>query len=185
MITLRKGLDNMKKMLSFTVLIILSMMCIVGCGGDPKQEEFLNYVNGNDVKAMGEIENKLLESYGSVTGDNYKDDDTMYKEIEKNTITYANKLNEKATKVASTIEDEKLKAVHEKYLKYTSKMQSIMTKLLKALKEQDLDKASEANELINEANQYMLDYRDELKKLATEYDVELDLGEMKMSSDSK
>ena len=174
--TLRKGLDNMKKMLSFTVVIILSMMCIVGCGGDPKQEELLNYVNGDDGKEMYELQKKLIESYGSVTGDNYKDDDTMYQEFEKNTITYANDLNEKATKIASSIEDEKLGAAHEKYLKYTSTMQSALTKFVEALKEQDPEKATAANDLISEANQYSMDYNDELEKLASEYGVELESG---------
>ena len=45
--------------------------------------------------------------------------------------------------------------------------------MITALEEQDMDKAMQANEDLNEVNNLALDFQTELLELAEEYDVEI------------
>lgn len=173
----------MKKIISLMMVTILASMFIIGCGTSAEQEETLDYINGKELKEMTSVENEILKEYGSVSGDNYTDDTTMYNKIKTTIIPAVNDLNEKATKIASKIDDEKLLKVHQKYVDYTSKLQSFFSQTLKAIDEQDYEKIAEANNTLNDANAAAIEYRNALKKLAKEYDIKLEMEDMKMSSD--
>lgn len=162
----------MKRVISMVMVLIL-MVGLVGCGSNEKQEMLLQYIN-NDIVAMGEIETKLLASYGSVTGENYTDDNVMYREFSDNTVNLARQLNDKAVEVASKITDEDILEVHRVYMDYSNKYLSVITIMLSALENQDSAQVTEANEKLNEANNLALDYRTKLNNLAKENNVEIE-----------
>lgn len=161
-----------KKILSI-LLTTLMAFCLVGCGDNEQQTELLDYVNGDAFKEIVKVETEMVESYSSVSGDNYTSDDTMYKEIKDKTTVLAKELNDKALKISEDLKDEKLIKVHKIYIDYTANFLSALNMMEAALDSQDMTKVSDANEKLNNANQKAIDYKTELKKLAKEYDVEI------------
>ena len=55
------------------ILVLVMVFSLTGCGSSEKQEELIDYIN-NDIAELVTLENEMLESYGSVTGDNYSND---------------------------------------------------------------------------------------------------------------
>lgn len=59
---------------------------------DDKQDAIIQYINEGTAE-LKEIENDFLESYSSVTGENYTSDLETYTEFTNNTICLAEKYN--------------------------------------------------------------------------------------------
>lgn len=177
-----KGNTHRRKLLfaiwgSIIVLCcVLSLLyiCFPTLFMNKKQEALLQYIN-HDIKDLGKLETEFLESYGSVTGENYVNDMTMYTEFTNNTIELARKLNDEAVELADSITDDELLEVHRLYMNYSNKCLNAVTLFTSALENQDYALVVEANEVLNEANNCIIDYRKELKKLANEYHVEIDI----------
>jgi len=155
-----------------TILTLVLGVGLSGCGNSEKQEALLQYIN-NDCVEMAEIENKLLASYESVTGNNYVSDDKTYTEFTTNTIELAKQLNNKAVEVAGNIKDEEVLELHRIYMNYSNKFLSSFNLMIAGRDRQDMSKISEANERLNEANNLALDYKKELYRLAEKYNVEI------------
>lgn len=152
----------------FTFIIA---MCMTGCGKE--KDELLDYVNGDARKELTELEKKAKESYSSVSGDNYKDDQTMLDELSKNTSDLLKQTVDKATSIGGKLEGEQLKKVHEMYVTALKDLQSGVDELVQALENGDADLASKANETIGKANEGETKYIEELKKLGEDLGVEV------------
>lgn len=161
----------MKKILQIMMVTVMVVLCITGCGKE--QDEFLDYMNGNAKKEITELESKAKDSYASVTGDNYKDDETMLQELRTNTAVFAKQTVDKATALGGTLEGEQLKKVHEICIHSLKEFQSGVDKLIQALESGNADQMDQINESLDKANQEATRYQEELKKLAEELDVEL------------
>ncbi len=159
----------MKRIVLVMVSILFSLS-LVGCGNEGKQEELLQYLN-NDIVEMVSIETELLESYGSVTGDNYTGDTTTYSEFTTNTYVLARELNDMAVEISKNIKDKEILKVHRLYMDYSNKFLSTIGVMITAIENQDIAQMSEANEKLNEANNLALDYQIELNDLVDKYNV--------------
>lgn len=138
-------------------------------GGGEGREELLSYIQ--EMSGVMEQENAVLESYGSVSGANYTDDNAMYTEVSQHTIPLCQELNEKVLAIAPS--DAEIAEAHEIYRDYITKHLNAYTMLTSALSSQDAAQASEANDLINEANDLAVRYQQALRSLAEERDVPL------------
>ena len=168
----KEGKRNMKRN-SLLVIPIVLLMFLAGCVSSEKQDALLKYLN-EDLVEIAEIETAMLESYGSVSGNNYTDDADMYDELTMNTIELAKQLNIKAVDVMNSLTDENIMEVHKLYVEFTTKYISAFTLMLAALEEQDHKLIAEANEYIAEGNNLGFDYQRGLQKLADEYDVTIE-----------
>ena len=162
--------NSMKKVMAL-IFVIVMVFGLTGCRAVERQEALLDYIN-NDVAELGTIEEELLASYESVSGENYTDDLEMYTEFTSNTSDLARNLNEKAVEIAEEITDEEILEVHRLYMNYSNKFMSVINLMISALENQDITLAVEANEKLNEANNYALDFRKALSRLAEKRDVE-------------
>ena len=153
----------MKRIISLALILVM-VLALVGCADTAKQDAIMNYVNV-DLVAIAEIEGQMLESFESVSGDNYVDDETMYNEFNNVTAILARDLNNKATEIAGTITDPELLEVHKIYMDYATKFSSAINIMIAALQEQDTAQVAEANEKINESNNLYLDYNQKLNAL--------------------
>ncbi len=154
----------MKKLLVSFLAIVLTLS-FAGCADTAKQDAIIDYVN-NDVAALGVAEEAFLNSYASVTGDNYTDDETMYVELTENTIILARELSNLATDIAGEITDTEILEVHKIYMNASNKYLTAMGEIISALEAQDYEKISVANETLGEANNLMIDFAPALKTLA-------------------
>lgn len=164
----------MKKMLKVMMVTVMMVLCMTGCGKE--QDELLEYLNGDAKKEITELESKAKDSYASVTGDNYKDDETMLEELRTNTATLAKQTVDKATALGETLEGEQLKKVHEMCVTSLKDFQSGVDQLIQALESGDAGQLEQINEMMDKANEDGNKYNEELKKLAEELDVEMTMN---------
>ena len=112
----------MKKLLLLMLCFTLSFT-FAGCESEETfnetADELISYIN-NDLKELADIEGAFLDSYESVTGDNYVDDYTTYEELLNNTLPLVQQLDNKAVEVSENIKDSKIREVHRLYVNYTS-----------------------------------------------------------------
>lgn len=135
------------------------------------QDALLNYIN-HDMAEIGEIEDKALSSYNSVTGSNYTDDWTMYYELSTTTIPLCSELNEKVVSISP--QNEEISDLHSIYRNFAYKYLNAMAMMLEAIEQQDRTKIIEANDLLNDANNLGTQYRQELYRLADKYGIEIE-----------
>ena len=162
----------MKKVLLLILCAVLAFS-FVGCTPSEEAEELVSYIN-NDLAELEEYEADFLESYDSVSGDNYTDDATMYEEFSTNTLDYLTAWEEKATDVAENIKDSKIAEVHTIYTSRITKCRNVLVTMLDALETQDLEKVTKANDMMTEASELATEFRSELDELAEEYSVEIE-----------
>lgn len=163
---------KMKKKLQAVVVTLMMVLCVTGCGAE--QDEFLDYVNGDARQEVIDLEKKAKDSYTSVSGDNYKDDQTMLDELSTNALDFTKQAVEKATAMEKDLKEESVKKVHALYVSSLKDLQSGIEQLTQALENSDSDQASKANETLGKANDESAKYQEELNKLAKELDVKLE-----------
>ncbi|MBE7046322.1 MAG: hypothetical protein E7396_02785 [Ruminococcaceae bacterium] len=162
----------MKKFLFLLVITVLSF-CLTGCGNSKKQDELIEYSNNITKYNLERTEDDFNKSYKSVTGENYVDDITTYTELSEKTVILARQLSDTALELSKQITDEEIMEVHRIYINYASKQLNAITLMISAIENQDYALVSDANERLNEANNYALDYKREISKLVEKYDLEL------------
>lgn len=162
----------MKKMVYIMMVTVMMVLCMTGCGKE--QDEFVDYMNGDAKKEVTELESKAKDSYASVSGENYKDDQTMLQELRSNTANLAKQTVDKATALGTTIEGEQLKKVHGMCVNSLKDFQSGVDQLIQAIESGDADQVDQVNNIFNKAEEEGTQYQNELKKLAEELGVELE-----------
>lgn len=163
----------MKKMLRVMVVTFMTVLCLTGCGKE--QDELLDYLNGDARKEVTDLEKKMKDSYGSVTGDNYTDDQTALQELSTNTKDLAKQTLDKATALGGTIEGEELKKAHELYVACIKDFQSGVDQFIQALENGDAEQMTQVNETLDKANGENTQYMEAIKKLAGELGVEVEM----------
>ena len=161
----------MKNFICILLIFVLSVS-LVGCSNNEKQDELLKYSN-DIVSKLEPIEDAFNKSYKSVTGENYIDDETTYTEFTENTIVLARELSDKALDFANEINDEEIMEVHRIYINYASNQLNAINLMITAIENKDREMVSTANEKLNEANNYALDYKTKIKSLVKKYDLEI------------
>ena len=106
-----------------------------------------------------------------MTGSNYVNDETTYKEFVNSTLPLAGKLNELSIQTVNNITDKEILEVHKIYINYTSKYLAAVNMVTLALENQNTSQVLEANEILNEANNLAIDYRKALYELAEKYNI--------------
>lgn len=158
---------TMKKLLCF--LAILSLLALSACSADPVQEDLMTYVN-EDLMSIFELEAEAVDSYSSVSGNNYTDDWTMYETMDAVTIPAYTEFIEKLESIRP--ETKEVRAVHEIYIDASNTQFRAMKMILIALELQSYDKILEANELLDEGRTKLRQFQDELEELMEEHEVE-------------
>lgn len=173
-----------KKRMMFLLVLIFATVLSVGCtdagseradatttlettAEDPVKTDYKNYIELELPKIL-ELEAVVSESYDSVSGDNYTDDETMYITIKDVTLPASKKLIAAAEGIlprTKTIRD-----IHEKYIAAVNKQDYAFTLILSALEEQDYATITKANELLTEARKYAREYVADMTELSDMYD---------------
>jgi hypothetical protein len=164
----QKEVKYLKKRLLASFLPILFLLS--GCFGDPVKDDLLNYVN-KEMKTAYKLETKAITAYESVSGGNYKDDQTMYDALNNEVIPNYNEFIKELDSV--TIETDELKKLHETYIKGAEIQYNAFLKIRQALEKQDPAMIQEANDMLSQARKHIRDYSNGLHKLAKDHDVKL------------
>lgn len=148
----------------------LLLLALTGCGKDQVQEDLLTYVN-KDMKPLASLEDKAIKDYESVTGSNYKDDDTTYNKLKDVIIPEYNDFVDKVE--AIKVNDSDISKVHEEYIQAANEQQSAFVTILDALEKQDTGEIAQANDKLAKGRQGMRQYEQDLSKLAKDHNVTL------------
>ena len=160
----------MKKLFSIGILCAL-LLGMAGCVDKEAKEAVKTYVDTTSV-SLKEQEQRMLASYSSVIGMNYKDDNTLCMELVTNTIPMADGLVGAASAITETITNEELLEVHELYVSYATEFVDALRLLLKAVDEQDETYTRAANEKLGNADTYAKEFRAGLQELKEKYKLE-------------
>lgn len=152
-------------------IVLLMFILLSGCSNDPVQKDLLNYVN-EELKAAAKFEAAAVSAYESVSGANYKDDQTMYDALVNEVIpNYSNLLNELES---VKIETDEVKDVHAIYLEGANIQFKAFEKIKQALEGQDSGMIQEANDMLAQASALISDYQKKLNGLADEHNVTIE-----------
>ncbi|MGG1629339.1 hypothetical protein [Rossellomorea sp. NRS-1567] len=143
-----------------------------------KQKAILQFIN-EDIYKVAEYEVVAFQSLASVSGVNFTDDPTVYKELTRNTIP----AYEKALKEAKDIEAEipELEVMTDRIVTATQTFYDALILEKKAIEDQDEDLINQSNAKIEEYYKLVEAYHSDMKVLAEEYGVTYDLNEPKQN----
>jgi len=143
-----------------------------------KQKAILQFIN-EDIYKVAEYEVVAFQSLASVSGVNFIDDPTVYKELTRNTIP----AYEKALKEAKNIEAEipELEVMTDRIVTATQTFYDALILEKKAIEDQDEDLINQSNAKIEEYYKLVEAYHSDMKVLAEEYGVTYDLNEPKQN----
>ncbi|CAN7152411.1 hypothetical protein [Rossellomorea sp. LjRoot5] len=143
-----------------------------------KQKAILRFIN-EDIYKVAEYEVVAFQSLASVSGVNYTDDQTVYRELTTNTIpAYKKALNE-----AQGIEAEipELEEMGDRVVTATQTFYDALILEKKAIEDQDEGLINESNAKMEEYYKLVDAYHSDMKLLAEEYNVTYDLNEPKQN----
>jgi PBP1b-binding outer membrane lipoprotein LpoB len=159
----------MKK--SILALLLISVLVLAGCFSDPVQDDLLNYIN-KETTSAAQFEDKAISTYGSVSGVNYQDDQTLYDALVNEIIPDYTKFIEELESV--NIETDELKEIHDIYLTGANHQFNGFLKIVEALEHQDIGMIEEANKMLDEGKKNISEYLDKLNELAEDHNVEIE-----------
>ncbi len=160
----------LRKIIFFVIgaVVVLGVMFFQG----KKQDEILNYIN-KDLQELSVIENQMIDSYQSVIGDNYSNDNTTLKEFKNNTVVLTKEFKEKTIEISKGLKNKNLIKTHKILMDYASTFDGAVELFISALEDKDTDKVAQANAKIGQADDLIAEFRDSLSLLAAENNIEL------------
>ena len=159
----------MKK--SVLALLFIGVLVLAGCFSNPVQDDLLNYIN-KETTTAGQLENKAVSAYGSVSGVNYQDDQTLYDALVNDIIPDYTKFIDELESV--NMETDELKEIHEIYLTGANHQYNGFLKIVEAIENQDASMIEEANKMLEEGRANINEYLDKLDALAEDHDVKIE-----------
>lgn len=159
---------------SLTPKIFILGFLLIGFSSCSNQvsDDLLNYVN-KQLPKVADNESKAVESYESVSGDNFTDDETMYYVIQNEVIPVYRKFIDQLESISEELETEEVKKVHEKYIEAAKVQKTAFMLILSGLENQDYNEMAEANEKLDKGRKLLREYKSDLKKICKENNVDL------------
>ena len=143
-----------------------------------KQKAILQFIN-EDIYKVAEYEVVAFQSLASVSGVNYTDDQTVYRELTTITIpAYEKALNE-AQAIETGIPE--LEEMANRVVTATQTFYDALILEKKAIEDQDEGLINESNAKMEEYYKLVDAYHSDMKLLAEEYNVTYDLNEPKQN----
>lgn len=152
------------------ISMIITLALLTACGSDPVKEDLINYIN-NTMKPMSQSETEIMNNYGSVTGDKYKDDETTYKAISEKVVPQYRDFIAKLEAVKPNTKE--VQDLHETYISASNKQFNAMVQFMAALEQQDTNLITQANDKLTEGRKEIRDFQSKLEQLAANHKVEL------------
>lgn len=102
-----------KSFLRFLPILLMAAGVIGACAPNREAVQVVEYVN-QDILMIAELEQKTLERYASVTGENYTSDEAVAEELETFIIPYYGRFVDRLHRIRP--ESEELRRIHREYV---------------------------------------------------------------------
>ena len=163
---------HIKNISAQKILLLVFLFFSLSSCSNQISDDLLDYVN-KYLPEVADKEAKALDSYASVQGDNYTDDETMYYTIQNEVIPVYRKFIDELEPISEKLKTPEVKALHEKYIEAANTQFNAFMLILSALENQDYNQMMEANQKLDKGRKLLREYRTELKKLCAENNVDL------------
>ncbi|KMJ59154.1 lipoprotein [Bacillus sp. LL01] len=158
----------MKRQLCLFTLIFI--MLLSACSNtDPVKDDLINYVN-TELPSVADLEWEAIDSYSSVSGQNYTDDWTMHETLDTITLPAYEEFITKLENIRP--KSEEVREIHEIYIEGSNAQLQGFKKIRVALELQDHDKIFEANEHLDHGRAKLREFQTKLEDLMEEHGVE-------------
>ena len=159
---------KMKKILIVCLIMSLLIISLSACAIDPVQIDLINYFNV-EIEPLKALEAEALDVWNANTGNNYKDDQTLYSALNETIIP---KFGEFISKLeAIKPETPEVQKIHDILLEAT-KLRNEGFKICKeAIDKQDPDLINTSNEKLASSETKMQEYQAALKELGEKHNV--------------
>jgi hypothetical protein len=161
-----KVLSNRKSSIFVVLGIIASLLSLMfsapaaQAAAKVSKKEYQAYMNS--MKTLVSPENSILTKYGSVTGDNYTDDETMY-EVLTDLVPEMNRFIARVEKIQP--KNTTLRSIHKIYISGWNLQFEAVLLTLEALEEQSYAGMAKANKVLSQGRSKMTDFRARLQGL--------------------
>lgn len=134
-----------------------------------KQASILDFIN-EDIAQVSSFETDAFESYTSVTGENYLNDEIMYEELTTITIPAYERAIEEVEGLEAPFEE--LEPMLEQIKTACNTFYGALLLQKQALEEQDEEIMNQANEKLMEYSELIGAYHDDMKALSKEFGID-------------
>ena len=141
-----------KKATRYGVLLIV-VLALFGCGNsDTAQDELIDYIN-NQFPKFEKLESEVVDTYDSVTGDNYTNDVVLYRALSKTIIPKCRKLVDILQNVSTAFNNPEIIELHNIVIDaYDALFNGFVLSQI-AIEKKDSEIAAKANDKFNPARQ--------------------------------
>ncbi len=154
------------------ILVIVIIVSLSACT-TPLQKELLKYTN-EDWPEAAKLENKAMDSYYSVSGENYTDDLTMYNAISKEVLPRYKVFIEKLESISENLKEEEVIKLNKACIKIAYQQYEGFETIVEALEQQDPDKIQEAKAILSKAEAEKNKWQKDYEKLCEENNITLE-----------
>ena len=140
---------------------------IISCS-NPTQDELLSYVN-TEIPKIAKLEADTISSYENVTGENYKDDMTMYTTLRDEVIPNYRSFVKELESISNNLKTPEVQKLHETYIEAANMQYSGLLIMLK----QDYSLVNQANEKLDKGRKLVRQWQIDLKVLTEKNNVKL------------
>ncbi|WP_409296890.1 hypothetical protein V1498_03295 [Peribacillus sp. SCS-26] len=134
-----------------------------------KQEIILDFVN-EDTKKASDYEVEAFQSLGSVSGENYTDDKTLYDELVNKTMPAYKKAVDAAKDIKPKMKE--LEGPTDKIVKASETFYKALELEKEALEKSDKEIIQKSNDKMKEYQDIIADYHKEMEKVTKKYNVD-------------
>jgi len=152
------------------IAIVCFFLALTGCS-NPVKEDLLNYIN-KELPKVVEAENTAITAWGSVSGDNYEDDYTMYETLTETVIpTYREFINELEA-ITIRLKTKEVRALNEKYIEAATAQNNAFILLKNILETQDGGRTTDVNERLDKGRRLVREWQMEIQDLCKKNGVQ-------------
>ena len=148
----------------------LMLLSIISCSS-PTQNELLQYIN-TEIPKIATMESEVMDIYNNVTGENYKDDETLSNKLSDDVIPKYKKFVEALENISENLKEPEIIKINEIYIEAANAHFSAFVVLLAGLENQDLALVNQANEKLAMGRKLIRQYQLDLKTLAKSNNIE-------------
>jgi hypothetical protein len=159
---------KMKKILIVCIVMLFFIISLSGCTNDPVRNDLLNYLNV-EVRPLIALQNEALDAWDANTGNNYKDDPTLYSALNEIIIPKFGEFTSKLEVIKP--ETPEVQKIYDILLEAT-KLRNEAFKICKeAIDKQSSDLINTTNEKLASGDAKMQEYLAALKELEEKHSV--------------
>lgn len=141
--------------------------------GNTVKHDLLTYIN-TEIPAVNKYESTALDSYNSVIGTNYTDDQTLYIALTQTVIPSYSLLKSSLEDITLRLKTKEVRTLNERYIDGANEQYDAFLLLKTALEQGDSSIVQQADEKLNTGRKHIREWKIELDDLCKKNGVKIE-----------